>query len=404
MGYAGLAFVQLEKAARDQPDNYEIQKALGKVYFKLGMLALERDTGEAINFLQQSRNSYLAASSLNPLDVSSAYGIARAEAQLVELYTSLYPGSKGHYSYYPDTYFDKALRLRPNSVFYRYAYARYLSHIGNNKKLVSVIRDLARVYPPSYYYLQDEAFWSPEIKEACKKGIEEAIKDNILPREAHLALSSMLAKDKQWTAAISQYKKALTYRAFDNKAENYIDLGDLYLKNGQFKEAHTCFFHALRIGREKDEILQQIFYLYEDHHLLEEFEQFYRDADETFILPPHSKMILAQTLIELKQFYQAQRILSESIQKRPDAEAYYWLARAFQGKKDWDGMELAIQKATVLDPENSEYYLLFSEALQQKGKLERAEKAANLAIQYWKEPSPWYLDNRAWIKWERKEK
>jgi len=72
-------------------------------------------------------------------------------------------------------------------------------------------------------------------------------------------------------------------------------------------------------------------------------------------------------------------------------------------KKDWDSMELAIQKATVLDPENSRYHLIFSKVLKRLMKLERAEKEAGLALDYSVEPSRWLFNYRAWIRWSRKD-
>ena len=105
----------------------------------------------------------------------------------------------------------------------------------------------------------------------------------------------------------------------------------------------------------------------------------------------------------LTPYHQAQRILKELNQERPTAEACYWLARIAEKKKDWDSMELAIQKATVLDPENSRYHLIFSKVLKRLMKLERAEKEAGLALDYSVEPSHWLFNYRAWIRWSRKD-
>ncbi|MFH1479986.1 MAG: tetratricopeptide repeat protein [Pseudomonadota bacterium] len=85
------------------------------------------------------------------------------------------------------------------------------------------------------------------------------------------------------------------------------------------------------------------------------------------------------------------------------AEAYYWLFRIAEVEKDWDGMELAIQRATVLDPANSDYHLRFSNVLKRLKKLERAEKEATLAIQHSAAPSPWLFNHRAWIRWGLKD-
>jgi len=66
-------------------------------------------------------------------------------------------------------------------------------------------------------------------------------------------------------------------------------------------------------------------------------------------------------------------------------------------------MELAIQKATVLDPENSSYHLRFSRLLMRLRKLDRAEKEAGLAIRHAAKPSSGLFNHRAWIRWSRKD-
>ncbi|MDY7036816.1 MAG: tetratricopeptide repeat protein, partial [Thermodesulfobacteriota bacterium] len=64
---------------------------------------------------------------------------------------------------------------------------------------------------------------------------------------------------------------------------------------------------------------------------------------------------------------------------------------------------LAIQKATVLEPGNSSYHLIFSRVLKRLGKLNRAEKEAGLAIKHSARPSASLFNHRAWIKWSKKD-
>ncbi len=375
-GYFGLALAQLEKAEHEQPNDHEIQKTLGRVYFELG--ALKPNAEGASGLARKSRKSYMEAAAINPLDAHAAYGIARVEVRLEELYRYLHPEKKDT-PYDPASYFQEAIRLRPNGILYRYAYARYLHRKGRSDELISAIRELARIYPPSYNYLVKETFWSAPVKEACKEGLEEALDENISTRAAHLALSSMLARDKQWPTAIAQYKEALRYNAFRNNTNNYMHLGGLYLKNGQFDDARACFFRSLRMSRSKQTGMQQLYDLYRNQEYSEEYERFYREADKSLILPVGAEILLARTLMDLKQYTQTQRILTERVQKGPDAAAYYWFARIAEIENDWDSMELAIQKATVLEPENRVYQRLFSKALKRKKKFKRGVREAEPA-------------------------
>ena len=398
-GYPGLALSRLEKAVRNDPGDHEIRKALGRVHYELG--ALQYQTVNALDFALKSRESYGAAAKLNPLDAHAAYGVARAENRLAELYRRRYP-EKTVLPYEPGPYFQTAIHLRPNGILYRYAHVQYLHHRGRHDELASAVRRLTRIYPPSYHYLRREAFWSQPVREACREGLKGAVKDNIMTKEAHTALSAMMARDRQWSAAIDQYQAALRHRAFDNNADNYRRLGELYLKNGQFEEARNCFFRALHMTRSRDREMARLYHLYRNQKHLDRFERFYRDADQRLILPTGTQILLARTLMDLKQYHQARRILEEMVQKRPDAAGYYWLAHIAQAEKDWDAMELAIQKATVLEPENSAYHLLFSRVLKRMKKLQRAEREADLAIRYEKRPfHPGLLNHRAWIRWTR---
>jgi len=118
--------------------------------FELG--ALNPNADGATGLARKSRESYREAAAINPLDAQAAYGIARAEVRLEELYRYLHPESK-------DT---------PHN-------------------------------PAAY-------FWSPTISEAYREGLEAAVKEKISPRSARMALSSMAAGEQQWLAAILRYK------------------------------------------------------------------------------------------------------------------------------------------------------------------------------------------------------
>ena len=178
-GYFGLALARLEKAEHDQPGDHEIRKELGLAYFKLA--ALKPNAEGASDLARKSRESYMEAAAINPLDAQAAYGIARTEVRLEELFRYLHPENKD-VPHNPAAHFEEAIRLRPNGILYRYVYARYLHQKGRNDELSSAIRELARIYPPSYNYLRKETFWSPTVKEACKEGLEAAVKENISPR------------------------------------------------------------------------------------------------------------------------------------------------------------------------------------------------------------------------------
>ena len=398
--YYDLAASHLKKAYYYQPNDHKILKELGKAYHKLGQL--KPGAKGAFPFSLKAKDYYLEANRLNPLDAETAYGLAREEVRLERLYKYLYPENKDN-PYQALPYFKKAVLLRPNGILYHYALARYLYDHDKEEELLSVARTLSRIYPPTYYYLKKEPFWSPPVKEAVKRGLEEAIEEGSSLRDAHKAMSALLAGEEKWAGAISHYRQALCYQAFNNSAGDYIHLGGLYLKNGGLEEAEESFFKGLDLSRSKEKTLERLYRIYKDEGHMEELYRFYQQASRRFILSYRMDILLARYLIDLSRYNKARQILIDLNQKEPTAQAYYWLARIAQIEKDWDSMELAIQKATVLEPKNSHYHLLFSQVLKRVRKLDRAEKEAGLAIKNSAKPSPGLFNHRAWIRWAQKD-
>lgn len=397
-GHYGLAAAQLEKARKYSQDDFDIQQASGQVFSRLARV--RQPTKTSFHFVKDAKSHYLNASRLNPLDAHVFYGLAGAEARLQQLHRLLNPDSKGD-QYKPLPYFEESLALRPNSVLYRYAMARYLHREGKPEELPRVIQTLARIYPPSYYDLKKESFWSPAVREACEKGLMEAIRNKTSIRETHRALSSLKAEKGNWSVAINHLTQALQDEAFKNKPQDYIPLGRLYLKNGQVKEAQDTFLYALSQSRSKDKDLEQIYRIYGKEDKPEEFYDFCQRAKKQFIFSHRMLVSLSRSMIDSGRFNQARRTLRELNNQEPDAEAYYLLARLAEKEEDWNNVELSIRKSIVLDPNNSRYHELFSSVLSRMNKLERAKKEAGLALKHSEKPDPLLFDHRALIRWKQ---
>ena len=399
-GYFGLATACLKKADQFNPHDYKIQKGLGEANFRLA--GLRTGAEKSLLLTQKSKQFYLKALDLNPFDSEAAYGLARGETRLEQLYQYLHP-EQGHNPYKPLPYYDQTVRLRPNGIFYQYALARYLYRRGKTEELSSVVRNLARIYPPIYYYLKKEDFWSPDVKTAVKQGLEKAIAQEISLRNAHSAVSSILAEEQEWPGALAHYQKTLQNRAFQNKPENYIRLGLLYLKNENYKEAGAAFTHAVDISQDRVKDFERVYRHYKRVGRPDQFYLFYQQISQHFTLPFQVQILKARCLIDQQQYLLAKQVLMNLNRQEPHAESFYWLARIAKKEKDFDTLELAIQKATVLDPQNSQFHLLFSRVLKRFKKLERAEKEAGLALKHSTRPNPWLFDHRAWIRWSRKD-
>ncbi len=397
--YFETAVEHLEKAAQYRADDPRIWKKLGHAYHGLSIL---KPAEEAFGFTKKAKHAYVKAARLNPLDAESSYGLAQQEARLKRLFPYLYSDRETN-PYEADPFFQDAIRLRPNGILYHYAFARYLNQYKKTEELAKIITNLTRIYPSVYGYLKKEAFWSSQIEETAKKGLQQAIHEGTDIRNAHISMSSLLAGQKDRAGAVSHYRKALAFESIVNNSSNYLHLGRLYVANGQLEDAERSFFDALSMSPTKEKDLEGLYKVYKEHNYLKDLYRFYDRVSKNFALSAHLDILLARSLIDLNKYNQAEWILDQSNRKEPTAKAYYWLALIAEKKKDWDSMELAIQKATVLEPENSSYHLRFSRVLKRLKKLERSEKEAGLAIKHAAKPSTGLFNYRAWIRWTRKD-
>jgi tetratricopeptide (TPR) repeat protein len=221
--------------------------------------------------------------------------------------------------------------------------------------------------------------------------------------QAHMALYALLVDEEDWAGAISHYQKALTHRETGAQSGDYLQLGRRYLENGQLEDAEENFLAALALSADRERDLEGLYRAYRTKGYSEEFYEFYKRVRRTFSRSANMDILFARSLIDLEQHDQAQQILEGLNQKEPHAEAYYWLFRIAQKQNDPDNMELSIQKATVLEPDSSQYHLLFSQVLTRAKKLDRAEKEAGLAIKHATRPSASLFNHRASIRWTKKD-
>jgi len=397
-GYLGLAVFNYKKAGSYQPVDATIWKKMAKAQFDMGRKKMAR---QAFLTTKKAKDSYLQATRYNPLDAETAYCLARTESCLEQIYGRLHPKKKNN-PYNPLPYFEKAIHLSPNGITSHYAMAGYLYRHNNMQELIPIVRSMAGMYPPVYNDLIKEPLWSPSVKEAVKHGLVDAINNHISIVTAHKSMSSLLAEDKNWPDAIMHYQKALAFE--DNKisAKDYIYLGRLYLENKQVKKAEISFIKGLYASTPIEKALQTIGRIYKNSNHIDDFYAFYQEVNHRFILSPKMHIISARSLMDLKQYRKAQRILMDLNRQTPTAEAYYWLARIAEKEKDWDQMELNIQKATVLEPSNINYRRMFYGLLKRLGKHETAQREIDLMIEHSDKPSPRLFDQRAKFRLKNK--
>ena len=365
-----IAVHHLKSAIRYQPDDFMFWRKLADVYSTVG--ENENSARRAFLYADRARKAYLDSNRLNPLEPSTVIGIALSEARLQQLYPYLYPGITNN-PYNPLPYFKAAIQLRPNCIRYHLTLARYCHQTGRNHELLQVVRSLARMSPGGADGLKKEPFWSSKVQAAVRRGLQDAVEEKIVAKEAHRSLSQMLAAEQKWSEAILHFNKALALQK-EISAGDYIQLGRLYLYNDMTEESIVTFYKAMTISPDKEKSFAAITRIFDNRSHQHEFSLFYSDIENHFLLSPKMQIIAARKFIDLKQLDKARRVLTAVNDYRPNGEAYYWLARIAEIEKDWDAMEINIQKATVLEPANKHYRNVFMQLRKRLGKDKGAKK------------------------------
>lgn len=273
----------LKKALSYQPKNSNFLKELGGIFSALGA---KQSYQESFELSKKARDSFLEASHLIPFDAEAVFGIAREEARLEILYPFI---RRGENPYHALPYSEKLYRLSSNLVFWQMDFIRYLYHKEDFNRLLTAVTHLIRIYPTQYNALQKESFWSPEAKRAAKKGVLEGIEQGNDPLHAHGIMLSILMEEKDWKNAIihkqrgAVYSKQLLGIRFE-QSRYTMELGRLFLENGQHNEAAQAFLESLLSSKLPDKTLDSIYHTYRGKNRPDLFYQLCEVINSPFIL------------------------------------------------------------------------------------------------------------------------
>lgn len=394
------AIAFLKKAQRYQPNDPLIYKSMGYAYHLLGG---EKPLKEAFGTVLNSKDAYLQAYKLVSIDVETVFGLALAERRLEEL--SLFFNTTQH-SYNALPYYQELIRLGPNMVDPLKAFISYLYWKNRINLLTETVTHLVRVYPAAYGELKKKPFWSPTLGFAAKKGIEKAIIEKIDPYNAHGVMLSILVEEKNWKGAIEQHKKKSFFwrkqhpKTYDASRDHF-QLGRLYIKSGQTEKALNNFIRAIGSSKSVDKTLENVYHTYKNKGHIEQLEQFHLRLKKIPSLAVKSEMLFVRTLIDLKKYDQAKKLLEKRDRQEPDSLSYFLFAKIAEKENDLYAAEAAIHKASRSEPTNSQYYAFYSRILDQQKRITEAEKKIDLAIQFSINPQASLFHNRAMIRLKR---
>ncbi|MDR0477177.1 MAG: hypothetical protein LBH14_04485, partial [Desulfobulbaceae bacterium] len=397
-------------------DRQRLFIAIGENYLAEALSTPE--TAGVFAALKNAETSFRAALRLQPLDVEAQTGLVRAMAALQRGFAWFAPGQDNPYQALPE--FEKLLRLRPNGIEAHMLFIRYLNGTGqDDKRLLELVGRLAAIDPQSAYALKHDLGarrdWRDRMEPALAEGLRTAIVQNNNRAAAYRGLSHLAEGHGDMTAAVNNLLQALTLDLANSGekptlASDYCRLAGLYLRQNDTavrqepeQAASEAAIKALRLSANRDQTLRNLWSVYQETHRFRSFLNLLARVEESIRLSDSRLIFQAACLSELGNTAAAQSSLLLVKDPNHEAEAQRLLAELARRDKNWDAMELAAQRATVIEPKNSDNFYLFAQALRPQKKYPQAVEAMNRAIALATKEDPWFYDFRAWNLWDNNE-
>ncbi|MFH1154225.1 MAG: tetratricopeptide repeat protein, partial [Pseudomonadota bacterium] len=263
-----------------------------------------------------------------------------------------------------------------------------------------LVEHIGFVSPTSYGFMKKERYFS-DNRARFGKGLLKALENRVMVRETLGALSSFYLDQGDVDRAIDFYRKSMEETVYKNSEGNFIGLGRLFLKKDDPDQSFQYFMQALEKSRDTARSLERIYQAFKGEKQLEAFIRFSAAVEKDLFETETLDYLVAQCWIDMDRPELARARLVQVIARQPTARAHYLMSVAAERQQDWDAMELESQRATVLDSGNAGYLSQFARALSRQKKDDAAEDAVSMAILRAGAPNPWYLNQRAWVRWSR---
>ena len=382
-------------------DMYRIYTHYGRALYHKGIQDW-KDNGPSIKtytLLRKAKINLSKADAVSPITYRNSYWLTLTEEALEKLHGGLFPKLKNPYD--ADAFYRKTLSLRPAGSSIRYAYVRYLDFKDRRDEIPAVMENLLAIYPPAYYPLRKEPFYSKDLSVHAAAGLKKALENDVMPGEAAKALSNLYEQRQELSQAVSYYRAYLGQQPSGNSPYDYIHLGRLFLKQGEEDQGLEAFERSIGLADNIPGVLNRLYRTLKAENRQEQFFPFLSRLSEKGIPLTGADMTLARIHVDMKQYDQARQILNRMTAAKPDPAAHALLAEIARRLKDWDQMELSAQQAVRLDPDNARYYYTLARSLYYQKKVERAEEEISSAIDFALKENPWYYRFRAGIRWAR---
>ncbi len=375
-------------------DDYRLRVAAGDLAFKTAEKS--KNTRELLAGMERAEEGYLEAAALEPVAVDAWFGLVRTTPLLEKLSPFV---RKEPYRHTALPYFHRLVELMPVNLYVQTLLTKYYRDRNMPDKVMDSIEYSVYLSPLLYYQLRQQPFYTLSMNSGIRKALKRRIEENIGVYTCYKVLAAIEEEERNYHEAALFHEKTLEGMPSSRRSTWYYQAGRLYLKAGMTAKAEEAFLKSLKTEKRPDR-LREIYGIYEYSQRFTDFLTFCDKAGQGE-RDDLVKILSAMALIKMGKYDRARSCLLKVGSRKYLAESCYLQARIAGLLQDWDTMELKGQRATVLAPENSEYYSIFAKALRQQKKYEQAEEAAARAIELLAEPRADRYQERAWIRWAR---
>lgn len=379
-------------------DEQRIRNGLGEVHFQKAVIS--KDIRLTTTELRKALTIYHKAVILNKYDFDSAIGLAKIIAALDQLFRVFKPEKTS--PYVADKYFQKAILLKPSNIAAHHMYCNYLGERGDYENLRHELANLIEKHPRLYFQLSRENYYSDDLEEAVREGLEEAIRKEKFKRSAYYILAEIALNMRDVKTALDYYVTFIALDPEENIDKDFYKYGQILLLLGNQNAASEQFLHALTISDSREIMLEKIYSEYVKLEKYSELISFFSVAKDLLEIEGIIDVYVAKGFALAGQVELAIARLNRMDGSTCRDKQYYYLAYMYEKLKDWDAMELYSQRATLVAPQNSMYYAFFAKALSRQGKYFQAEGAIDQAIANSSKPNSWLYNQRGWIRWNER--
>jgi tetratricopeptide (TPR) repeat protein len=231
-------------------------------------------------------------------------------------------------------------------------------------------------------YLAGRIFSLTDETANAQRYLEKAVQLKPNTVEAQALLADVLAKQRNYEAAVSAYQKVIGLDP--NRASAYLSLGDIYSRMQRWSEASGALEKAVALDGSQKEAFFQLGTAYEQQR---EFAKAADAYDRFLKLGPENAWMgylrLGACRMELQQYEPAVIALEEAQKAQPrDLKVNYSLAQAYKMARQFDKAEATLQNLAEINPvDASTYYGDIVKMYDEAGQNEKAIGAAKKVIE-----------------------